>query len=57
VYVATRTRPTKKIAMAAIPARKHVLVEKRFCTRASVLRVTDAAATRDVAYNPPFAYG
>jgi predicted dehydrogenase len=44
VYVATPTVAKEEIALAAIAAGKHVLVDKPFVDRASVLRMTDAAA-------------
>ncbi len=50
VYVATPTAAKEEIAMAAIAAGKHVLVEKPFLSRASVLRMTDAAAAKNVAF-------
>ena len=40
VYVATPTVAKEEIALAALAAGKHVLVDKPFVDRASVLRVT-----------------
>ena len=50
IYVATPTAAKEAIALAAIAAGKHVLVDKPFADRASVLRMTEAAAARNVAY-------
>ncbi len=50
VYIATPTVAKEEIALAAIAAGKHVLVEKPFINRASVLRMTEAAAARGVAF-------
>jgi predicted dehydrogenase len=50
VYVATPTAAKEEIALAAIAAGKHVLVEKPFLSRTSVLRMTEAAAAGNVAF-------
>ena len=50
IYVATPTSAKEDIALAAIAAGKHVLVEKPFTSRASVLRMTQAASTKNVAF-------
>jgi predicted dehydrogenase len=50
VYIATPTAAKEDIALAAIAAGKHVLVEKPFISHASVLRMTAAAAAKRVAF-------
>jgi predicted dehydrogenase len=50
VYVATPTAAKEEVALAAIAAGKHVLVDKPFAGRASVLRMTEAAEARGVAF-------
>ena len=50
VYVATPTVAKEEIALAAIAAGKHVLVDKPFVDHASVLRMTDAAAARGLVF-------
>jgi predicted dehydrogenase len=50
VYVATPTVAKEAIALAAIAAGKHVLVDKPFLDRASVLRMTQAASARGVVF-------
>jgi predicted dehydrogenase len=50
VYIATPTAAKEEIARAAITAGKHVLVEKPFVSHASVLRMTDAAERKGVAF-------
>ncbi len=50
VYVATPTVAKEEIALAAIAAGKHVLVDKPFIDHASVLRMTQAAAAKGVAF-------
>jgi predicted dehydrogenase len=50
VYVATPTTAKEEIALAAITAGKHVIVEKPFVSRASLLRMTNAAALKGVAF-------
>src|SRR6185437_2535189 len=50
VYIATPTVAKEKIALAAIAAGKHVLVDKPFMDRASVLRMTNAAAAKSVVF-------
>jgi predicted dehydrogenase len=50
VYIATPTVAKEKIALAAIAGGKHILVDKPFVDHASVLRMTQAAAARDVAF-------
>ncbi len=47
VYVATPTTPKEEVTLAAIAAGKHVLVDKPFADRASLLRMTDAATQRE----------
>jgi|SRR5271156_4880976 len=50
VYVATPTVAKEEIALASIAAGKHVLVEKPFANYASLLKITEAAATKRVAF-------
>src|SRR5579872_4127031 len=50
VYIATPTVAKEEIALAAIAAGKHVLVNKPFIDRASVIRMTTAAASRCVVF-------
>ena len=50
VYIATPTAAKEEIALAAIAAGKHVLVDKPFLNRASVVRMTKAAAARGVVF-------
>jgi predicted dehydrogenase len=50
VYIATPTSAKEEIALAAIAAGKHVLVEKPFMNHASVLRMTQAAAAQGVVF-------
>lgn len=50
VYVATPTTPKEEVTLAAIAAGKHVLVDKPFADRASLLRMTDAATKKGVAF-------
>jgi predicted dehydrogenase len=50
VYIATPTAAKEAIAIQAILAGKHVLIEKPFTDHASVLRMTQAAATQGVAF-------
>ncbi|CAN5420353.1 hypothetical protein BH10PLA2_BH10PLA2_30430 [soil metagenome] len=50
IYIATPTVAKEAIALAAIAAGKHVLVEKPFIDKASVLRMTTAATKRSVAF-------
>ncbi len=50
VHIATPTVAKEEIALAAIAAGKHVLVEKPFADHASVLRMTKAAAAKGVAF-------
>ena len=50
VYVATPTVAKDAIALAAIAAGKHVLVDKPFADHASVVRMTQAAAARGVVF-------
>lgn len=50
VYIATPTVTKEAIAMAAIAAGKHVLVDKPFIDRASVLRMTEAASAGGVVF-------
>jgi len=50
VYVATPTAAKEEIALAAIAAGKHVLVEKPFLDAGSVRRMTEAAALAGVVF-------
>jgi len=50
VYVATPTVAKEEIALAAIKAGKHVLVDKPFVDSASVLRMIKAASARGVVF-------
>jgi len=50
IYVATPTTAKEEIALQSIAAGKHVLVEKPFLSRASVERMTSAAAARGVLF-------
>ncbi|HEX4142450.1 MAG TPA: Gfo/Idh/MocA family oxidoreductase [Pirellulales bacterium] len=50
VYVATPTMAKEAIALAAIAAGKHVLVDKPFDGRASALRMTEAAAAKGLVF-------
>jgi predicted dehydrogenase len=50
VYIATPTTPKESIALAAIAAGKHVIVDKPFVDHASVLKMTQAAAAKGVAF-------
>jgi predicted dehydrogenase len=50
VYIATPTVAKLEIALAAVAAGKHILVEKPFADRGSVLRMTQAAALQGVAF-------
>jgi predicted dehydrogenase len=50
VYIAVPTVAKEEIALAAIAAGKHVLVEKPFTSLASVLRMTEAAAAKGVVF-------
>ncbi len=50
VYIATPTVAKEEITLAAIAAGKHVLVDKPFLSRASVQRMTDAAAAKGVLF-------
>jgi predicted dehydrogenase len=50
VYVAISTAAKEAVALAAVAAGKHVLVDKPFLDRASVLRMTQAAAARGVVF-------
>jgi predicted dehydrogenase len=50
VYVATPTVAKEEIALAAIAAGKHVLVDKPFFDHASAVRMTRAAADKGVAF-------
>jgi predicted dehydrogenase len=50
VYIATPTAAKEEIALAAIATGKHVIVEKPFIDRASLLRMTNAAAAKGVAF-------
>ncbi len=50
VYIATPTAPKEEIALAAIEAGKHVLVDKPFVDKASVERMTSAAMAKGVVW-------
>jgi predicted dehydrogenase len=50
VYIATPTAAKEEIALAAIAAGKHILIEKPFIDHASVLRMSKAAAAKGVAF-------
>jgi len=50
VYIGTPTASKEEIALAAIAVGKHVLIEKPFVTQASVLRMTQVAAAKGVAF-------
>ena len=50
VYIATPTAAKEAIALAAIAAGKHVLIDKPFVNHASLLRMTNAAAAKNVAF-------
>ena len=50
VYVATPTVAKEEIALAAIGAGKHVLIDKPFINHASALRMTQAAAQKGVVF-------
>lgn len=50
VYIATPTTAKEAIALAAIAAGKHVLVDKPFVDRASVQRMTQAAAAKGLVF-------
>src|SRR5262249_29260471 len=50
VYVATPTVAKEDIALVAIAAGKHVLIDKPFINHASALRITQASAGRGVAF-------
>ena len=50
VYIAIPTVAKEEIALAAIAAGKHVLVDKPFIDHASVVRMTEAAAAKGVAF-------
>ncbi len=50
VYIATPTVAKEAIALAVIGAGKHILVDKPFVDQASVLRMTQAAAAKGVAF-------
>ncbi len=50
IYVATPTVAKEKIALSAIAAGKHVLVDKPFIDEASVLRMSQAAAARGLVF-------
>src|SRR5262249_52425654 len=50
VYVAIPTIAKEEVALAAIAAGKHVLVDKPFASYASARRMTEAAAARNVVF-------
>ncbi len=50
VYIATPTAAKEEIALAAIAAGKHVLVEKPFASQASLWRMTNACQAHGVAF-------
>jgi predicted dehydrogenase len=50
VYIAIPTVKKEEIALAAIAARKHVLIDKPFADHASVSRIVEAASAKGVAF-------
>jgi predicted dehydrogenase len=50
VYIGIPTAPKEETTLAAIAAGKHVLVDKPFVSHGSVLRMTNAAAAKGVAF-------
>src|ERR1700723_2119228 len=50
IYIATPTVAKEAIALAAIAAGKHVLVDKPFIDHASALRMTKAAAAQGLVF-------
>jgi predicted dehydrogenase len=50
VYIATPTAAKEEIALATIAAGKHLLVDKPFTNRASVLRMIQTAAAKSVVF-------
>jgi predicted dehydrogenase len=50
VYIATPTVAKEGIALAALAAAKHILIDKPFIDHASALRMTQAAARKGVAF-------
>ncbi|WP_406698059.1 Gfo/Idh/MocA family oxidoreductase [Singulisphaera sp. Ch08] len=50
VYIATPTAAKEEIALKAIAAGKHVLVDKPFVNQDSVLRMTQAAAAKNLVF-------
>ncbi|HEY3901726.1 MAG TPA: Gfo/Idh/MocA family oxidoreductase [Chthoniobacter sp.] len=50
VYIATPTVAKEAIALAAVAAGKHILVDKPFVDRASVARMSEAAAGRGLVF-------
>jgi len=50
VYIATPTVAKEQIALAAISAGKHVLVDKPFVDHASLLRITQAASAKGLVF-------
>jgi predicted dehydrogenase len=50
VYVATPTNAKEEIALAAVEAGKHILVDKPFTDAASVKRMADAAAAKGLIF-------
>lgn len=50
IYIATPTVAKEEIALAAIAAGKHILVDKPFINRASVRRMTEAAEAKGLVF-------
>jgi predicted dehydrogenase len=50
LYIATPTAAKEEIALAATAAGKHILVDKPFIDRASVLRMSTAAQARGLVF-------
>jgi predicted dehydrogenase len=50
IYVATPTMAKEEIALAAVAAGKHILVDKPFLDAASVKRMSDAAAAKGLVF-------
>jgi predicted dehydrogenase len=50
VYIGIPTAPKEETALGAIAAGKHVLIEKPFVSHGSLLRMTNAAAAKGVAF-------
>jgi predicted dehydrogenase len=50
IYIATPTVAKEAIALEALAAGKHILVDKPFTSRDSVLRMTETAAARELVF-------